>query len=147
MNKGSLSDKKVAKLIREAEHEAFNLEMGSLTDVKIHTKGAAPLALGKNAQGITVTHNGKKFGRPLKRRNNQAVKLTKQQTRELFSQIFDLNAPDIFRIAFELAKTDKDMLKFLIDHRLGKAATTLAGDELAPLTLIVRRGTDQTGDL
>jgi hypothetical protein len=143
IDKDKLRGNKVKRLVKEYENEALQVQTAGLTEVQVFAKGAAKFAIGKNAQGVTVTHNGKKFGRPSKH-SNVPVKLTKQQTRELFSQIFDLNAPEIFRIAFELAKTDKDMLKYLIDHRLGKAATTLSGDESAPLTLIVRRGVDST---
>ncbi len=109
------------------------------TDWRFITKGVVKQWVGKNKEGKKINHKGQVLGRPKK---TLPVKLTKSQTRELFSQIFDLNAPEMFRIAFELAKTDKDMLKYLIDHRLGKPATTIAGDESAPLTLIVRRGTD-----
>jgi hypothetical protein len=143
VDKKEARERKVQKLLSEYENEALKVQAAGLTGVKILSKGVAPMALGKNAEGITVTHNGKKFGRPSKKKGKTpTVTLTKTQTRELFSQIFDLNAPEIFRIAFELAQTDKDMLKYLIDHRLGKPATTIAGDESAPLTLIVRRGTD-----
>lgn len=109
------------------------------TDWRFITKGVVKQWVGLNSAGQKINHKGQILGRPKKA---LPVRLTKTQTRELFSQIFDLNAPEIFRIAFELAKTDKDMLKYLIDHRLGKAATTIAGDETAPLTLIVKRGSD-----
>lgn len=101
------------------------------------------IAIGVN--GKKVTQNGKPMGRPAKavKPALSGVSLTKAQMRELYNAAFDSNAEDVFRLLFEMAKTDKDLLKYVVDQRLGKAAQQVSGDESAPITVIVRRGLDE----
>lgn len=87
--------------------------------------------------GVAVSQNGKKIGRPKK---VELPKLSKVELRELYNRAFDENAPELFSILFEQAKSDKDLLKFAIEQRIGKAAQVVSGDEQSPLTVVVRRG-------
>ena len=111
-------------------------------DSKLSKSNWVPLLkIEKDENGVSVSQHGKKIGRPKKL---ETAKLSKSAMRELYNAAFDRNAPEIFSVLFELAQSDKDLLKFVVEQRIGKPAQTVSGDEQAPLTVIVRRGMDDT---
>lgn len=105
-----------------------------------HKAGVAPVMTVLNDVGDRVSIYGKPIGRPKKPSGLEARKLSKSQMRDIYNSAFDKYAVDIFTVLFTMAQSDKDLLKFVVEQRIGKAAQVIAGDEQSPLTVVVRRG-------
>ncbi len=97
--------------------------------------------------GRFVSKNGKKIGRPSKK---DLAGRTKEDIRSLFNKSFDEHSDVFFMALFEQVKKGNisaDLIKYLLDQRIGKPMQTVGGDVQAPITVVVKRGADEVNRL
>lgn len=92
--------------------------------------------------GTLVGKNGKKIGRHSKK---DLANKTKEDIRTLYNRAFDEHSDVFFMALFEQVKKGNisaDLIKYLLDQRIGKPMQTVGGDVQAPISVVVRRGSD-----